>query len=356
MSLIDRYIFKLTNLSIMVVVMCLLTLTTLFTLFEELNESDLNYGLIEVANYILGTTPKRLHELLIYSVFLGLLISLGRLAESNELTIMRVSGWSPSRILKSLIPTLAIWLVISLFISEYLLPKTEKQAEIEKLQTLHGENPLKESGGFWFKDKNLYMQIKAFGNEEDIFGITQYWLNENQRLAIISYAESAIYDVELRLWTLIDVKETKFGNRQVTKSVLNEKTWPNPITPDMLASQAFIEPKKMSIFELYRQTAFIEDRDIRNSQYSIAFWSRLLEPLAYLSLAYYAIAILLGPLRQTSTGSRISVGIFSGLGFMYLKNLFGPMVSVFGLPAIIAVLLPIAVVYFVSTALIRRNA
>ena len=95
MSLIDRYIFKLTNLSIMVVVMCLLTLTTLFTLFEELNESDLNYGLIEVANYILGTTPKRLHELLIYSVFLGLLISLGRLAESNELTIMRVSGWSP---------------------------------------------------------------------------------------------------------------------------------------------------------------------------------------------------------------------------------------------------------------------
>ena len=82
MSLIDRYIFKLTNLSIMVVVMCLLTLTTLFTLFEELNESDLNYGLIEVANYILGTTPKRLHELLIYSVFLGLLISLGRLAES----------------------------------------------------------------------------------------------------------------------------------------------------------------------------------------------------------------------------------------------------------------------------------
>jgi len=356
MSLIDRYVFKLTNFSIMAVVTCLLFLTTLFSLFEELNESDLNYGLFQVASYILGTTPKRLHELLIYSVFLGLLISLGRLAESNELTIIRASGWSPSRILKSLMPTLFIWLAISLFISEYLLPKSEKQAEIEKLQTLHGENPLKKSGGLWFKDKNLYMQINAFGNQENIFGITQYWLNKNQRLTNISYAESAIYDAERSLWTLIDVKETKFGNRQVTKGELNEKLWRNPITPDMLASQAFIEPKKMSVLELYRQMTFIEDQNIRNSQYSIAFWSRLLEPLAYISLAYYAIAILLGPLRQTSAGSRISVGIFSGLGFMYLKNLFSPMVSVFGLPAIIAVLLPIAVVYSVSTALIRRNA
>ena len=355
MSVIDRYIFKLTNVSILVVVTCLLALTTLFSLFEELNESDLNYGFFQVTNYILGTTPKRLHELLIYSVFLGLLIALGRLAESNELTILRVSGWSPSRILKSLMPTMVIWLVVSLFISEYLLPASEKQAEIEKLQTLHGKNPLKESGGLWFKDKNLYMQINAFGNQEDIFGITQYWLNEHQRLTNVSYAESAIYDAELQIWTLVNVKETRFGNEQVAKNTLNEKLWSNPITPNMLASQAFIEPKKMSLLELYRQMNFIEEKNVKNAQYSIAFWSRLLEPLAYISLAYYAIAILLGPLRQTSTGSRISVGIFSGLGFMYLKNLFNPMVSVFGLPAIIAVLLPIAAVYFLSNELIRRN-
>ena len=356
MCVIDRYIFKLTNLSILVVVTCLLALTTIFSLFEELNESDLNYGLFQVVNYILGTTPKRLHELLIYSVFLGLLIALGRLAESNELTILRVSGWSPSRILKSLIPTIIIWLVVSLFISEYLLPTSEKQAEIEKLQTLHGENPLKESGGLWFKDENLYMQINAFGNQEDIFGITQYWLNEHQRLTNISYSESATYNVKLQIWTLVNVKETRFESGQIAKNTLNEKLWANPITPNMLASQAFIEPKKMSLLELYKQMNFIEDKNVRNSQYSIAFWSRLLEPLAYISLAYYAIAILLGPLRQTSTGSRISVGIFSGLGFMYLKNLFNPMVSVFGLPAIIAVLLPIAAVYFVSNELIRRNA
>ena len=236
------------------------------------------------------------------------------------------------------------------------MPTSEKQAEIEKLHTLHGENPLKESGGLWFKDENLYMQINAFGNQSNIVGVTQYWLYEHQRLINVCYAESATYNAELQIWTLTEVKETKFGNRKITTSITKEKLWRNPITPSMLASQAFIEPKKMSLVELYKQMNFIEDRNIRKSQYSIAFWSRVLEPLAYLSLAYYAIAILLGPLRQTSAGSRISVGIFSGLGFMYLKNLFSPMVSVFGLPAIIAVILPIAVVYFVSTALIRRNA
>ena len=356
MSVIDRYIFRLTNTTIFTVVMCLLTLTTLFALFEELNESEVSYGLIQAANYIVGTMPRRLHELLIYSVFLGLLIALGRLAESNELTILRVSGWSPLRILRSLMPTLLIWLTVGILISEYLLPTSEKSAEIEKLQTLHGDNPLNKDGGLWFRDKSLYMRISAFGNQKDIFGITQYWLNEDQRLKSTLYAESGVYDVRLRNWTLIDIQETRFEDNKTSIETADKRIWSNSITPDMLASQAFIEPKKMSLLGLHRQITFIEEQNIKNSQYSVAFWSRVFEPLAYISLAYYAIAILLGPLRQTSSGSRISVGIFSGLGFMYLKNFFSPMVGVFGLPAIIAVLLPIIIVYCVARELIRRNA
>ena len=103
MKVIDKYIFKLCNQAIVTVIACLLTLTSLFALFEELNESDVTYGFWEATNYILATTPYRTQELLIYSVFLGVLIFLGRLAESNELTILRTSGWSPLQLLVALL-------------------------------------------------------------------------------------------------------------------------------------------------------------------------------------------------------------------------------------------------------------
>jgi len=356
MSVIDKYIFKLCNAAIITVIGCLLTLTSLFALFEELNESGIAYGFWDAANYILTSTPNRTQELLIYSVFLGLLISLGRLAESNELTILRTSGWSPLKILSSLMPTILLWVIISMIISEFLVPNSEKDAEIQKLQLVNNEDLSRGTGGLWFKGKDLFMRISAFGNNKNIVGITQYKIDDKQRLAEVIYARSATYQTEQQNWMLIDVKITTFGINQVTTSTSSSRIWSNSISPDMLASQAFIEPKKMSLMELIRQINYLEEQNIAKSKYSIAFWSRVLEPLAYIGLALYSIAILLGPMRETSAGSRIAVGVFSGLGFMYLKNLFSPMVGVFGLPAILAILIPIAIVYLIALRLIQRNA
>ena len=356
MNVIDKYIFKLCNLAIVTVIGCLLTLTSLFALFEELNDSGVTYEFWDAVNYILATTPNRMQELLIYSVFLGLLISLGRLAESNELTILRTSGWSPLKILVSLMPTILIWVIISMLISEFLIPNSEKNAEIQKLEFVDSQNLKHKSGGLWFKDKNLFMRIDAIGSDKNIVGITQYWIDDRQRLVEVISAGSGAYQTEEQDWMLVDIRQTSFGANRITTSSSERKVWLNSISPNMLASQAFIEPKKMSLAELARQIDYLEEQKISKSQYSIAFWNRVFEPLAYIGLALYSIAILLGPMRETSAGSRIAVGVFSGLGFMYLKNLFSPMVSVFGLPAILAILIPIAIVYLFAIRLIQRNA
>ena len=164
MSVIDKYIFKLCNMTIITVIGCLLTFTSLFALFEELNESDIAYGFWDAANYILATTPNRVQELLIYSMFLGLLISLGQLAESNELTILRTSGWSPLKILVSLLPTipnLGNYQHANLRISD---PKQRKRTlKYKNYQFVETEGLSRKTSELWFKDKNLFMRISAFG-------------------------------------------------------------------------------------------------------------------------------------------------------------------------------------------------
>ena len=92
------------------------------------------------------------------------------------------------------------------------------------------------------------------------------------------------------------------------------------------------------------------------SEYELAFWSRILKPLTYLGLTLFALGVVLGPLRQVGMGLRLTFGIFAGLGFKYLQDLFAPAAIVFNIPALIAILIPIALYWSVAVYLIRRNA
>ena len=112
MHTLDRYITRQANRSIAVVIATLLSLISLFALFEELDENELTYGLKEAVAYVVMTMPRRFDEVLVYGLFLGYLIALGRFAETNELTICRVSGMSPARLCLSLAPSMLLWLVL----------------------------------------------------------------------------------------------------------------------------------------------------------------------------------------------------------------------------------------------------
>ena len=112
-------------------------------------------------------------------------------------------------------PTILLWVIVSMTISEFLVPNSEKDAEIQKLQFVNNEDLSSGIGGLWFKDKNLFMRISAFGNNKDIVGITQYRIDDKQRLAEVIYARSGTYQIEHQNWMLTDVKITTFGINKV---------------------------------------------------------------------------------------------------------------------------------------------
>ena len=161
MLTLDRYITRIANRTILTVVTVLLILISLFALFEEMDESQVTYGFAEAAAYVLQTMPRRFDEILVYGLFLGYLIALGRLAESNELTICRVSGMSPLRLCGALAPSMALWLVASVAISEYVAPLSERSAEADKLQAQFGSDALNRKGGLWLRDGLMFMQVQG---------------------------------------------------------------------------------------------------------------------------------------------------------------------------------------------------
>ena len=358
MQTIDRHLTVQSLRAIALVAGSLTSMMLLFALFDELAESADRYGLDDALNYLWRTLPRRLEELLLYSVFIGYLAALGQLAEQGELTALRAAGVSPQRFLKGLAPSMILCLGLSFALSEYIAPKAEQAAEVAKLNAQYGRNAMRERGGFWVRDDRMYMHIQAFSEKDGgtLWGVRQYWLDDNQQLQRSLEAEYATYNSTRKNWVLHNGRQTTLTPQNTSVDEFSERTWENAITPKLLSNQAFLEPKRMSLLGLNDQIDFLQQQQLQATQYELAFWSRILKPLNYFGMALLALAIVLGPLRSTGLGPRLALGLFVGLSFKYLQDLFAPMSVVFALPAPLAVALPVLLYIVAGWLLIRRYA
>ena len=354
MTTLDKYISAHANKSIAVILLTLTALISLFGLYEELDENQSTYGMREALLYIFSTLPRRLDEVLVYSAFLGYLIAFGNLAETHELTVMRTSGMSPSRIMRALIPSLALWIIVNVVVSEFVAPPMDRKANADKIQAQFGTPGQRLEVGLWLKIEDLFMHVQAIDERGDIWAVTQHKVSDDLELQQVVNAASGRYRLLEENWIFDQVKVVSFNGNQSTTEIFDKRIWPNNITPELLASRAYLEPNKMSMSNLYQQ---IGNSPLdRVSEHQIAFWQRLLRPFVYISMCLFALAVVLGPLRQVGAGTRITFGIFAGVAFKYLQDLFAPAAIVFQIPAWLGVSIPVVICAVIALLVIRRSA
>ena len=95
---VDRYVAWTVTVTVVVVLVCFVTLTASFALVEEVREEEAAYGFRDAFAYVLHTLPRRVHELVPFVIFLGVLIGLGVLAGNSEVTVLRAAGMSLRRL------------------------------------------------------------------------------------------------------------------------------------------------------------------------------------------------------------------------------------------------------------------
>ena len=112
--------------------------------------------------------------------------------------------------------------------------------------------------------------------------------------------------------------------------------------------------ESLSAGSLNNHIEFLEERKADAAKYKLAFWSKVLQPLAIFSLVLVGIAFVFGPLRQATVGYRVFVGVLFGISFKLLSDILGPLSIVFEIPPILAVLAPIVICFVVGLTLLKR--
>ena len=345
MKKLDSHIGNTVLLSMLVVICLIATSDLVFTLADQLSDTDENYSMLNALSYVLLTTPTSIYELLPFTALGGALIGLGVLASNNELVVMQSAGVKTWRIVWAVLkPTLFI-MMLSLLLGEYVSPPLERIARSNKAIQTSGNETINSEQGTWRKLGNEFIHINASSPSGDLlYGITRYQLDENRRIISSSFAESAIYIErgEASYWQLNNVAESLLSTDSISVQHYLQVDWQVDLSPELL-NVLWIRPDQQSISGLYRFARFFEAEGLESSTYYLAFWNKLLQPVATLALVILAISFVFGPLREATMGFRVFIALGIGLVFTILQRLLEPASLLYGIAPLIAVLIPILI-------------
>jgi len=126
------------------------------------------------------------------------------------------------------------------------------------------------------------------------------------------------------------------------------------LTPDIL-SVLKIVPERMSALNLRAYIEHLRDNRQKSTRYEIAFWNKLLYPVAAIAMMIMAIPFALGSARTGGVGAKIVLGILIGVGFNFAGRLFSHMGTLNDWPALVSAGLPVLIVMTVGAFALRRS-
>ncbi len=348
---LDRYIGTTVLGAMGFVALIIVGLDLIFQFIAELNETENNYQFPQVLQFIFLRLPGRVYEFVPIAALVGCLAGLGSLATRSELVVMRAAGMSIRRITWSVMQPTLVLVVVAVLIGEYVAPYTDKLVETGRDLAQSGETLKTSRQGHWYREDNRFMHFAAAETNGVLHGITFYTFDESGNLTGMTFARRALYTAGQ--WQLEDVVKTshdRYGNKLLDVRSL---PWETDLTPRLL-DVLFVDPDHLSMNGLYDYARYREDQGLESESYWLEFWSKLMLPVATLSLVLVGVSFIFGPLRDGTMGFRIFMGVIIGLVFKYSQDLLGPSSLVFGFPPIVAVLAPIGVCLLIGVLLLRK--
>lgn len=352
MKLIDKYIGRTVLEFILISVIALVGIEIIFALADEAGDiGEGRYTFSKALQYVVLTMPRKLYEHFPVIVLLGGLLGMGQLAAHNELIAMQASALSISRILKGVLQVIGICMLVVIFIGEWLAPRSEQYAQNLRASAKHSGFKAAWDEGAWVRHGNWFIYIQDIISSTELRNITAYEVNEAFQLQSIQKVESAKHREDG--WYLSGVTGNHFEKNHVEvkkQDSLMIKEW---IKPDVLEALV-VKPSTMSTVTLWHYIRYLKENQLESDKFRLAFWSKLVQPLATGVMLFLTIPFVFGPLRRTTLGRKIVMGGFIGFVFLLSNQLLGHISLIFHLPPVIAALLPTSLFFAAGLVLMKR--
>ena len=351
MNQLDRYVGRTVLVAILLVLGIIVGLDAFAAILNEAEDVSESYSFLYALSYVVLTLPGRFYEFIPFAALIGCLIGLGQLATTSELVVMRGAGVSVARLVWITMKPALVVAVAGILLGEYIAPKTQQLAESRRAIALNPGEGVAGKHGLWIREGDTFLHVNALEPNGVAYGITLVRFDEQQRMEWSLSAQRASFQGDH--WVLERAVKTDFTRWATSVSEHTTLRWDTGITPDLLALEV-LSPDQLPLDDLYRYGRYLMQQGLEADDFELAFWRKLLQPLAVAGLVLVAISFVFGPLRDGTMGFRIFAGVIVGIVFRTSQDLLGPSSLVFGFSPLYAALAPIAVCILAGLLLLSR--
>lgn len=363
----ERYLAKQIYAAFGFILFALVALFLFFDILSELGSVKGQYTLPLALLHVILKAPSRISEIIPIAGLIGSIYVFAMLASQSEFTILRIAGLDIRRGLTTLAKISLPLVIVTLVMSEWLGPYTEKLSDQIRMKALGSSYSSQFKTGIWVKDRLRdedgsgpvrpgvrYVNVGKIEHDNEIKNIRMYEFDDAYRLLSIRSAASGRFD-QTGTWILDDVIETRFKETKQAdplNPVYSAQTFVHPIvslesevTPQIL-SVLLVSPEKMSIFNLGRFISHLRDNKQDAHRHAIAFWKKVIYPFTIFVMLTLALPFAYLKVRAGSVGIKVFGGIMLGMSFQLFNSLFSNVGLLGSWPALLTALTP-PLLYFI---------
>ncbi|MFO1412452.1 MAG: LPS export ABC transporter permease LptG [Burkholderiales bacterium] len=324
MRTLTRYIGRDVLYSTLLIFLALIGLFLFFDLINEMRDVGKGgYTLVSAVLFVALHIPSRIYELFPVAALIGTLFAISQLVATSEFTVMRASGASVTQIGWAVL-RVGIPLAIATFLAgEYVAPPSERLAQTVRAAAMGNATGVvaqQFESGFWFKQDLTFVNIRTVLSDMTLVGVRIYEFDRDLRLTAVRSAESGRFQGEGR-WNLEQVKVTEIGRDSAKVSSMPSWTWNTVLQPSILTVYQ-VAPERLALSTIYDNIRVLGISAQKTSRFEIAFWSKVLYPVAVLVMMLLALPFAQFQRRAGGVGFRIFAGTMLGLAFWLIQQLF----------------------------------
>jgi len=370
MLLVGRYLRREIVAAVAFVLLGFLALFAFFDLINELEDVGRGgYRLQHAIAFVVLGLPAHVYELMPIAALIGCIYALSQLAAHSEYTAMRAAGLGRRRALGVVARVGLALAVLTALVGEVLSPPAERLAQQLRLSAIGGSVTGQFRSGLWVKDTardpagevNLmrFVNIGELQPDGTLREVRIFEFDAQMRLSRLLEARGASWG-RGNGWELREVQEIRFadvpaaglgpavGTRLSTAPKLQ---WQTELKPEILGV-LLVEPDRMSGLNLYSYIRHLRENAQNTSQYEIAFWKKIVYPLAVIVMMALALPFAYLQVRAGGTGYKVFAGIMLGIAFHFLNGLFSHLGLLNTWPPLLSVSIPSAVAFMLALGML----
>jgi lipopolysaccharide export system permease protein len=182
-------------------------------------------------------------------------------------------------------------------------------------------------------------------------GVYVYDVTPQRQLDRATFANSAVFDIQPP--QLHAVRGTVMSVDGSKVFHMSSQKWQTSLNPNIIGLFA-VNSTSLSAAGLYEYIGYLRANHLDEARYVAEFWDHLARPVALLLMLMLSLPFVFGPLRSSSTGQRMLVGMLIGIGFYVFNSMFMQTGVVFGLNPLVTAWLPTLLLGAISFVAVRR--